>query len=822
MSTFSCLSEAVANGTLSQKSLDNYRERMNKAREEAKAKGMPTSEIEAFAESRAAMQMEADATSNRARVQRTILAIDTAREAAKKNSKGFGYGLTDVFGERIYGEGTGVSIGQQRYGNLQTISAIMDPFFSKIRSKAAGLKQNHILPKQVVSALFGKNVSDEAAKAAAEAWTAGMDWWRNQMERAGVKIAVLDDWRLPQHWDSATVSHFGEQKFVEKMSQWHEQGKLLLRDFENEGQLIAAGDQRATDIFRRAYENITTGGDSSIEPGVFKSKDMQQRYGRRRAFQWADDASWLEFNETFGVGDSGIGELMGRHAEKMARDLALVEVLGPDPDRAAKILIQMYRAENGNKLWADKLETIYGMQNGTLNNPVSQRLAMTGSTIRQWLSATQLSGALLSAPSDFGFTHAVASWYQLPMTQIMSGYFRDFVRAGGDRSQLFKDNMIVEVGTRGLHKIAEDVIGDIRRAPGIGSKTDVVLNGLAQATGKASEFVMRAQFLSHHTQVLRDNIGGVMMAKLGGEAHLPLAELDKGTQRLFRDYGITEANWNKLRTKAINKGFLDPSKLAREGDQAGIKMMGALALVQRAAVPEGNVVTRALMLGNNRPGTPTGELLRGFAQYRGFPMGAMLTHYYRALESLSDHEGQWFRGQYIASLIATTTVLGAASLQLKNLAAGKDPEPMNTKKFWLESASQGGALGILGNYIHAIFSAQRLDDASRSLSPTGGLALDTAELLLGQIHGAVEGQPKETFAKQGAKMFRKYTPSLWYERVAMDRLVHDTISRWADPDAAGAFQRMQDRARQQQNTQYWWRPGSTSPSRGPDFSRAVP
>jgi hypothetical protein len=86
----------------------------------------------------------------------------------------------------------------------------------------------------------------------------------------------------------------------------------------------------------------------------------------------------------------------------------------------------------------------------------------------------------------------------------------------------------------------------------------------------------------------------------------------------------------------VTEGFLDPAKLAREGNaaerNAAVKMLGAIAGVQRMAVPEGNTITRALMLGATRPGTPEGEFLRSIAQYKGFPMSAMLMHFFRAME----------------------------------------------------------------------------------------------------------------------------------------------------------------------------------------------
>lgn len=811
-----CIAEAVANGGMSEEGAAAYKKRMKEAEAEAAQKGMAGPEAYVFATTEAAKRMEADATSNRARVQRTILAVDRAWDGAKKNGRGTGYGLTDVFGEHLYGEGSGVSLGQQHRGNIATLQSIMADFLDRIRSKKFGLQHDAILPRHVVSALFGRDVADEAAKVGAKAWDQALIWWRDQMAKAGVTVKELADWRLPQHWDPIAVRAIGQDGFAAQMGKWHEAGALRLRDFESEGNLIPAGDERASKIFAKAWENITTGGDASIEPGISRTVDLQQRFGRRRVFDWATDDAWLEFNRTFGVGDSAVGELMTRHMDKMARDLSLAQVLGPDPDRAARILMQMYRQQGGSRFWADKLEAIYGMQSGKLTMPVSTRLALGAQSIRQYLASTQLGGAILSSTSDFGFTHAVSSWYGLPMTRVMADYIANL--KPGDKATTMRDGLILEVGLRGLHNAAEDVIGDIRSAPGVGNKADVALNGLSRVTGRMAEVVVRAQGLAHHTQALRDAIGTQLMAHLGDAAKLPFKELDAGSRRLFRDYGISEAEWDVLRTGALNKGFLDPAKLAREGNGAGIKLLGAIANVQRAAVPEGNAITRAIMVGKTQPGTLPGEFMRSFAQYRGFPMGAMLTHYFRALDSLSDREGQWFRGQYIASLVATTTVLGAASLQLKNLAAGKDPEPMtgpHAAKFWAESAAQGGALGIFGNYLQAIWQSKRLDDSSRLLTPMGGLSLDVAELALGGLHGAANESRAETTKKQLAKMARKYTPGVWETRAAMDRIVHDTITRWADPDAAGAFARMQERTRKEQATQYWWRPGSTSPQRPP-------
>lgn len=826
-----CLRAAVKAGKLTEQGFGEYSRRMKDAEALAVERGLAGPEAYTFAATEAAKAMEKRATSTRAQVQRTILAVDRAWEGAKANSRGTGFGLTDVFGERVSGEGSGHSIGLQHRGNVATMQSIMSDFLSKVQSRAFGLKQNAVLPQHVVSALYGRDVGDSAARDAAKAWDQAMTWWRDGMLRAGVPVGKLEDWRLPQHFDNAAVKAMGREAFVGQMTEWWVSDKLRLRDWDADGQAYfrpgsqgGEADRRVREILERAYDNITTGGDASIDPGAVRRSTMADRYGRRRAFEWTSDEAWREFSATMGVGDDAIGELMVRHIDNISRDLAVAQVLGPDPDRAARTLIEMYQKEGGSRFWANKLGAIYEINTGKASAPVSQRLALGAQSFRQFLSGVQIGSAILSAPSDFGFTKATASWHGLDMTRIMSDYLSKLrpSNAAG-RAQAMRDGLILEVGLRGLHDAARDTIGDVVTRSGVGGKADAALNGVSRVTGRLTEFVIRAQGLAHHTQILRDAIGAEIQRHFGQVAGKSFGQLDAVDRRTLQSYGITADDWEALRTKGIGQGFLDPARLAREGGDAdrdaAVKMLGAIAGVQRTAVPEGNAITRALILGGTRPGTLEGEFLRSIAQYKGFPMASFMMHALRATERLADGEGRWARGQYIAALMVTTTVLGALSLQLKNLAAGKDPEPMSTPKFWAQAWAQGGAGGIFGDQIKAMFSAQRIGDASRLATPAAGFMLDLQGLSMGNIQDSIAGRDHHA-GRESVRFANKYTPDLWYTRLAMDRLVWDSLQKMVDPDAASTFSRIEERARKEQGTQFYWRPGSGDP-RLPDLSRAT-
>lgn len=827
-----CLAEAVKAGTLSEQGAAEYRQRMKDAESLAAERGMAGPAAYIFATTEAAKAMEKRATSTRAQVQQTILAIDRAWADANGHGNGLFRGLETVFGQNVRGGGTGASIEGRRMALLATMQSQLSDFLDGVRSTHAGLKQNTILPRHTVSALYGRDLGDKAAADAAKAWTKTMEWWVARMREAGVPVGRLEDWRLPQHFDPLAVKALGEDGFVDRMEMWWRDGKLALRDWSTDGEAMlrpGVDDDRVREILTGAYRNIATNGAASLEPGAVRTATMADRYGRRRAFEWTSDDAWLEFNRDLGVGDDAIGELMVRHLDRMARDLALAQTLGPDPDSAARTLMQMARKAGLSDRRLGNLQDIYFHSSGKAATPVSNALALAGQGIRSGLASAQLGGAVLSAPTDFAFTNATAAWNGLDMTRIMARYVEGLNPANkADRLTAMRRGLILENGLRGLHDAARDAISDTLSRKGTGASLETGLAGAARIAGRAAEVVLRAQGLAHHTQILRDAVGMEFQAHWFDQAAKGMGELSGIDRRTLTRYGISAEEWDLLRTGAKDaRGFIDPARLATEGTpqqrEAALKMLGAIAIEQRIAVPEANVVTRAFWMGQTRPGTVTGEFMRSALQYKGFAMSAGLMHGWRMVESLMDREGQMFRGQYMASLVIQATVMGAVALQLKNIAAGKDPEPMFSQKnpfFWAKAAAQGGAGGIIGDQVKAMFATKSTGDAARLLSPTAALALDLGAFFGGNVSQSLAGEPSNT-GREGVNLLRKYLPEVFYVRLAMDRLVWDTLQKGVDPDAAGTFSRMEERARKEQGTAYYWRPGSASP-RAPDLGRAFP
>ncbi|MFV0643878.1 MAG: hypothetical protein ACK5NN_05175 [Sphingomonadaceae bacterium] len=167
--------------------------------------------------------------------------------------------------------------------------------------------------------------------------------------------------------------------------------------------------------------------------------------------------------------------------------------------------------------------------------------------------------------------------------------------------------------------------------------------------------------------------------------------------------------------------------------------------------------------------------------------------------------------RYAAMLFVATTLTGGLAMQLKAVAAGKDPRPMDDPAFWGAAILQGGGFGIFGDFLGA--SQSRFG---------GGFAQTLAGPMVDDAQGIVNvlksGDPRRKLVQE-AKGFIPGN-NLWYTRAAFDRLVADTAQQWIDPDYRKSWQRM-ERYAQDQGTDYFWEPGEAMPGRAPDWENAL-
>ena len=68
---------------------------------------------------------------------------------------------------------------------------------------------------------------------------------------------------------------------------------------------------------------------------------------------------------------------------------------------------------------------------------------------------------------------------------------------------------------------------------------------------------------------------------------------------------------------------------------------------------------------------------------------------------------------------------------------------------------------------------------------------------------------------------RQNTPggSLWYIRLAYERMLLDQLQMMVDPDARAAFHRQMQNRKRDYGQELWWAPGETARVAGPTLGR---
>lgn len=240
------------------------------------------------------------------------------------------------------------------------------------------------------------------------------------------------------------------------------------------------------------------------------------------------------------------------------------------------------------------------------------------------------------------------------------------------------------------------------------------------------------------------------------------------------------------------------------------------------AVPEPTLRSTAIMRGGTRPGSLLGEAALAFGQFKSFGVAVALLHGGRFFNELA--QGRKAAGfAYAGAALATLTMLGMASMQLKQMAKGEDPRDMSDWRNWGAAMVQSGGFGIYGDFFLADQNRLGGGLTQTIVGPIPGRAADIMKATIGNIQEASDPTKLKTNAgREILKNVKAWDPlaSLWLTRTAWDRLVYNNLQRVVDPEAAMAFQRQVDVARRDRKTGYWWRPGTDAPDRLPDFGNA--
>ena len=681
--------------------------------------------------------------------------------------------------------------------------------------------ENPGMTRDLVAEIFamGKGGSkNPIAQQGAKAWLDTIEGMRTRFNDAGGDVGKLDYGYLPQPHDSARIREAGRKLLDraptpdEARAQWAKDTFPLIdrkQYLRPDGKMMDDGEVMA--LLRGAWETLATDGLNKQTPGQFKGPGAKANSGSEsRVLHFKDGESYLAYNAQYGMGsmyDAMIGHIGG-----MARNIGLVERMGPNPNNQFRLQLDLAERADGKleRTFGNKPQAYWDIISGNTGAADSARLAEVGMHIRNIQTFGKLAGAVISSITDLSTMMVTTGYNKLSYWELL----KNTMTAGGKDAKEFAN-------AHGM--IAESMISDLNRWQG-----ENIANNWS---GRLANSTMKLSLMNAWTDTVRRGFSMTMMSGLGKLSKTEWGKLTEFDRAHLGRKGITEADWNVVNqadlTDYRGMKMLTPESIAASGhpesNQVIAKVLGFITDESEYAVMNPDVATRAIQTwGGQQAGTGVGELARATMQFKSFPIAMISRHWRRILESRPSLDGSPAlanKAAYAAALAITGTALGAIAFQTKQVVQGKDPIDMTTPKFWTRAFAQGGGAGFLGDIVLGDTTQDRspLDSLGRlTLGPSFGSAADIWELTKGNYDEAMAG--KDTHAGAEALRFAKgHTPftNLWYSKAALDHLLLHSIQENLSP---GYLDRQKSKAQKDWEQDFWWSPGETTPDRAPDVS----
>lgn len=822
-----CLAAALADQLLTQEEHDHFQE-VHDMHLTDYQRHMPAQEAAAQAARETFAFIEGDAAERR---RQTFLSLAARAHIQERldghvnlmTGKADPYQAAQGLYDRLVPGRKGFAVEQQHEFWRGQAQGHLDGAYTTWKRNMLGQRRNLPGMANVVREAFGERTGDEAAMMLAAGWKKASEQLRQAFNRFGGHIGHLEDWGLPQNHVADRIREAGFEAWHDAMVPLLDRSRMVDR-----GMGRPLSDKMLKKALRKTYNSILTGGWDTRDPTSSRGKALANKRDESRFLHFKDADSWFAYQQKYGEGDP-INAMLS-HIDAMSRDVAHMQVMGPNPTatlawlqqslvKRAAIDNEPARATKAN-VNLNKLFVNYTRSNAA---PVRPRLAHAIDDISNLLTAAQLGAATVSAvPSDLGFQRLTRSFNGLPEIKGLATILKQMNpadpahRLAAIKMGLGAQHYAQVLGQQGRY------LGEIYGHEWSRWITDRVLgvSGLTSWTS-AGRAAFGVDFYGHVAD-MRD---------------VQFSALRVEFRQMLERYGIKQHDWNLIRsTEAMDvhgAKFISPPDILSRVDLApdealdlASKLADAAQTETEFAVPSGSLQSRAEITGLDHPGEFVSIFKRSAAMYRTFGSTLLLSHG-RRMMSLGKQPVQ--AGKYAASAIISSVVAGAIAIQMKELIAGRDPRPMEGAAFWAAAFVTGGGGGLMADLVYAGINGQSSAGqgvASMVGGPIGGLFGDIANTFLGPGGiGAVGNEPGATaknMPTRALEFARRYMPggSLWYARLLMEREMWDQLQSMVDPGWQARSARIERWYSKNFHTQNWWHRGETSPERAPDLSNA--
>ena len=676
-------------------------------------------------------------------------------------------------------------------------------------------------------ALRGEKIDDPIAMKIAEIFNKYFETGRLRENRAGSWIGHLDDYGGGQSHDARRVFRAGgrtPRTAAESAASFQAWKDFTLPLLDTDRIFPEFAGRSTPDEFLRAIWNAIAadrwdtakGGEFTGFHHFLGPANLAERRSAHRVLHFKDAAAAQAYNDRFGHGS--LMENVLARLERSARAIALMEELGPNPEamlRRWRRDLEKEAQSSGDIVGAqrlahkkiDHIENLFAEVSGATREAADKDLGHWASVLRAIESMAKLGFATLSSIGDIASVAAELRYQGRGFLSSYADAFAGLMRGRGSG----ETRMIADLLGVGFQSITGGVHARFH-------STD----GAAGAATRLLNHFFRWNVLNWWTDTHQTTSGLVTSRYFALQRDIAWGNLPAEASRLLTQYGIGQGEWNVLRKGAVKKGAdgtefltaaavrevpesefvalagrrytaLGPRALADARDRLATSY-GAL-VIDRAdfAVPTPGARERALMNFGTERGTVLGEALRFVMQFKAFPLAQISKTLGREIYGRrGEHMGAAVR---MGELVLQLTAMGYLAMTAKDLVRGKEPaDPLNVNTF-LRAMTQGGGLGIYGDFILGEHDRFGRSPAETALGPAAGTAGDVIRLVNKTIRGDLDAPGAIRFAVANTPFL-----NLFYARPALDYFVLHPIYESLKP---GYTRRLQREAEQRYGQDYW-------------------
>jgi hypothetical protein len=742
-----------------------------------------------------------------------------------------------------------------RFGSRASVNAAQDANFRKYTAGVAGeleaaglfdVLRRGEMDRDVGRAMW--SINDDAALSklptqAVEIAKTLHKWQevaRLDGNRAGAWTGKLDNYVVRQSHSPDRIARAGE-------ADW--KAKILPR-LDIKAMFPEGPPKDLDDWLHETFLNLTTGvrpkGDVSAERmAAFKGPgNLAKRVSQERVIHFRSADDWFDYNTEFGFGNLREAYIQGLH--RAAESTGLMQVLGTNPEHNLDSVVSAVRSKlsrsDPKKLEAFDRKTRRGTRienalkevSGFTRHVAGQRLATVAAGLRVWNTLTGLGGAVVSAITDIPIRASALKYQgQSYLGALGKGVIAPLKRIVGAVGDDERKATLAAVGY-----FNEMALGNlaVRFSP------DESIPGRLQ---RATHTFFKWNLLGGWTDEMRRTSLESMGRFFGESSVSDFASLSERTRRTLERFRIGEKEWNTLRKgvreESGGEKFLTPQAIrdlepdafkslaasrikalkaeaAKSGRVEGLERRIERVLedtredmanrVQQLYADEVNSAvispdarTLAFVRQGQQAGTPMGEALRLFWQFKTFGIAVMQRAFLREFYGYGKGAGGRFgiseiRG--LATLLVGSTAFGYLAMSAKDMLKGRSPRPPDDYKTWQAAMTQGGGLGIYGDFLFG--QSNRFGQGF--LQTLGGPTVGKADQMYELWNGFKSG---EDVAAKTVKFTINNTPyaNLFYTRMALDYLVLYELSESLNP---GYLRRMERSVEQNTGAEWWLRP----------------